>query len=163
MDTGQIANALASLFGELVDGTAGRPGGYVLNGGDPGLLASLDRLSAEAASVPATGGASIAAHVGHLRFSLSLGNRWAAGEENPYADADWAGSWRTGTVTGAEWERLRAGLRDEAHRWLETLRAPREVGEVELGGMIGSIGHLAYHVGAIRQIDRAARGPSAEE
>jgi hypothetical protein len=25
--------------------------------------------------------------------------------------------------------------------------------------MIGSIGHLAYHLGAIRQIGRAARGP----
>ena len=162
MNTGQIANALASLFGELVDGTSG-PGGYMLNGGDPGLLASLDRLSAEAASAASTGGASVAAHVGHLRFALSLGNRWAAGEENPYAGADWAGSWGTGSVSEAEWERLRAELRDEAHRWREALRAPREVGEVELAGMIGSIGHLAYHVGAIRQIDRAARGPSAEE
>jgi hypothetical protein len=26
--------------------------------------------------------------------------------------------------------------------------------------MIGSIAHLAYHLGAIRQINRAARGPS---
>jgi hypothetical protein len=26
--------------------------------------------------------------------------------------------------------------------------------------MIGSIAHLAYHLGAIRQIDAAARGPA---
>jgi hypothetical protein len=38
---------------------------------------------------------------------------------------------------------------------------PRDVGEIELNGIIGSIAHLAYHLGAIRQIDRAARGPSA--
>ena len=25
--------------------------------------------------------------------------------------------------------------------------------------MIGSIAHLAYHIGAIRQIDKSARGP----
>lgn len=66
-------------------------------------------------------------------------------------------------MSDAEWERLRAGLREEAHRWLEALRAPREVKEVELNGMIGSIAHLAYHLGAIRQIDRTARGPAAND
>ncbi len=29
--------------------------------------------------------------------------------------------------------------------------------------MIGSIAHLAYHLGAIRQIDRTARGPAAND
>ena len=35
----------------------------------------------------------------------------------------------------------------------------REVARPELNGMIGSIAHLAYHLGAIRQIAAAARGP----
>jgi hypothetical protein len=30
---------------------------------------------------------------------------------------------------------------------------------VELTGMIGSIAHLAYHLGAIRQISKDTRGP----
>jgi hypothetical protein len=30
---------------------------------------------------------------------------------------------------------------------------------VELTGMIASIAHLAYHLGAIRQISKAVRGP----
>jgi hypothetical protein len=30
---------------------------------------------------------------------------------------------------------------------------------VELCGMISSIAHLAYHLGAIRQIAKATRGP----
>ena len=55
----------------------------VLNGGDTGLLRSLDHLSAAAASAPSAGGPSIAAHVEHLRYGLSLMNRWAAGE-NPF-------------------------------------------------------------------------------
>ena len=37
--------------------------------------------------------------------------------------------------------------------------SPREVSEVELSGMVASLAHLAYHLGAIRQIDRQARGP----
>jgi hypothetical protein len=33
------------------------------------------------------------------------------------------------------------------------------VQDIELRGMIASIAHLAYHLGAIRQIAAAARGP----
>ena len=39
------------------------------------------------------------------------------------------------------------------------LGSPRDVTEVELTGMVASIAHLAYHLGAIRQIDKDARGP----
>jgi hypothetical protein len=62
-------------------------------------------------------------------------------------------------VNAAAWTEVRSGLRDEAHRWREVLASPRDVAEVALAGMIGSIAHLAYHVGAIRQISKAARGP----
>ena len=51
------------------------------------------------------------------------------------------------------------GLGDETRRWLEALRSPREVIDIELTGMIASIAHLAYHLGAIRQINKSARGP----
>lgn len=159
MKTDEIGGALAGLLGELVDGAP--EFGFVLNGGDPGLLGSLDRLSAEAASAAHGGGAPIAAHAEHLRYALSLMNRWAAGE-NPFADADWTASWQTTAVSEDEWARLRASLADEARRWREALGTPREVMDVELNGMIASIAHLAYHLGAIRQIDRAARGPAAE-
>ena len=36
-----------------------------------------------------------------------------------------------------------------------------EVIAIELNGMIGSVAHLAYHLGAIRQIDRSIGGPAA--
>jgi hypothetical protein len=39
------------------------------------------------------------------------------------------------------------------------VREPRDVDEIELNGMIGSIAHLAYHLGAIRQINQSVRGP----
>jgi len=86
-------------------------------------------------------------------------NRWSAGE-NPFKDADWSVSWKKTRVTDDEWQRLRAELRVEADRWLKAVRTPREVQEMELNGMIGSIAHLAYHLGAIRQINHSLRGPA---
>jgi hypothetical protein len=90
-------------------------------------------------------------------------NRWAGGEPNPFATADWTAAWRTTHVSDAEWAKLRADLRDEAHRWLAALGTPREVDDVALNGMIGSIAHLAYHLGAIRQIDQSTRGPAESQ
>ena len=62
-------------------------------------------------------------------------------------------------MDAAAWDEIRNGLREEAKRWLQALESPREVAEVELTGMAGSVAHLAYHLGAIRQIDKQARGP----
>jgi hypothetical protein len=56
---------------------------------------------------------------------------------------------------------LRKAFGTEARTWLETFRSPRDYDEVELNGVIASIAHLAYHFGAIRQIDRSIRGPLA--
>ena len=162
MHSAESAKSLAHLFAELVNGVTGSRGGFMLNTGDAGLLASLDRLSAEQASLSANGGATIAAHAQHVRYGLSLMNRWSQGE-NPFGDADWAASWKKPSVTEPEWEALRIQLRDQAARWLVVLRTPREVQDVELSGMIGSIAHLAYHMGAIRQISVHARGPAEGE
>jgi len=162
MQTNDAAPALARLFSELIDGTdakAAGPGGFVLNAGDLGLLRSLDKLSAAEASRSANGGATIAAHAQHLRYGLSLMNRWAAEGGNPFADATWGEAWKTTAVDDGEWTAIRNGLRDETHRWLQALGTPRTVGDIEFTGMISSIAHLAYHVGAIRQINKEARGP----
>jgi len=161
MNTKDLADSLTTLFGELIEG-APTTGAYMLNRGDPGLLKSLDRLSAADASAIHGQGSSIAAHVDHLRYGLSLMNRWADGE-NPFDDANWAASWERTTVSEAEWAERRKALRTEAEKWLKALGTPRDVSEIELNGMIGSIGHLAYHVGAIRQMDRRLRGPSAND
>src|SRR5215208_104303 len=113
MNTGDIGNTLPTLFAELVDGASDAQG-YIFNRGDPGLLRSLDKLSATAASAITPTGSSIAAQVDHLRYSLSLMNRWSAGE-NPFDDADWRASWRKTRVTAAQWKQLREELADEAH------------------------------------------------
>lgn len=157
-----LGDALALLFSELIDGPPDQC--YVLNMGDPGLLKSLDQLSASAASaVPATGGASIAAHVDHVLYGLRLLNRWVAGEENPWAGADWTASWKRVAVTSDEWAALRAEFGTVARQCRAALAQAEDLEGVELNGAIGIVVHLAYHMGAIRQIDRSLRGPSAEE
>ena len=159
MQTTDLSTPLTTLFSELVDG-ANTPGGaFVLNSGDAGLLRSLDKLSADDASRSVHGGATIAAHAQHVRYGLSLMNRWASEGGDPFADAKWDEAWRTSRVSDGEWNEIRDGLRDEAHRWLGVLGSPRDVTTVELSGMIASIGAVAYHLGAIRQIATGARGP----
>jgi hypothetical protein len=157
-----IHPAVSTLLAELINGSA-TEAAWILNPEDPGLLRSLDKLSADAASATAPGGgASIAAHVDHLRYGLQLMNRWGRGE-NPFADADFGASWRLLAVSGQEWATLRGQLRAEAHRWLETAPQPRDLTEAELTGILASVAHLAYHLGAIRQIDRSTRGPAARD
>jgi hypothetical protein len=161
MNTRDLGITLPTLFAELIDGAA-KSEAYMLNRSDAGLLRSLDKLSATAASAPTQNGSSIAAHVDHLRYGLSLMNRWSAGED-PFDDADWSASWRRTRVSAVQWKQLREELADEAHHWLTALAKPREIDQSELNSVVGSVAHLAYHVGAIRQIDLSARGPSADD
>jgi len=164
MSAGPFAKLLPTIFRELVLGSPDpRERTYVLNQGDQGLLASLDRLSAAAASETHAGGSSIAAHADHLRYGLSLLNRWADGVSPPWPEMDWTASWRRNVVSDAEWRTLREDLRREATRWAEALSTPRDVSDVEAGWMAGSVAHLAYHLGAIRQIGPTTRGPTAED
>jgi hypothetical protein len=153
------SGALSRLFAELVDGAQESSGAFILNSGDIGLLRSLDTLSAADASRRANDGATIAAHAQHVRYGLSLMNRWATEGGNPFADASWDEAWKVAGVDTARWQEIRSGLSDEAHRWLKTLSTPRDTAEVGLTGMIASVAHLAYHLGAIRQIARETRGP----
>lgn len=159
MNTTDVTSALTRLWTELVDGTTGQDGAFVLNSGDIGLRRSIDKLSASDASRSTNDGATIAAHVRHLQYGLSLMNRWASEGGNPFADAKWDEAWKTSRVDESAWREIRSGLADEARRWTSALSAPREVTEVELAGIVGSIAHLAYHLGAIRQIDKQTRGP----
>ena len=160
MHTTETGPALTRLFSELVDGAAREQGGaFILNSGDLGLLRSLDKLSPADASRATNGGATIAAHAQHVRYGLSLMNRWATSGGNPFADATWDEAWKISHVDESGWKEIRAGLRLEAQRWSTALNTPREVTAVELTGMIASVAHLAYHLGAIRQISVETRGP----
>jgi hypothetical protein len=90
-------------------------------------------------------------------------NRWARGTLPAKQATDWTVSWRRNVVSDTEWRHLRSELRHEADAWTATLRMPREVSEIEAGWLVSSVAHVACHLGAIRQIDRSTRGPTAED
>src|SRR5262245_37668494 len=130
--------ALTKLLVEIFDGPPSNEC-YVLNPGDPGLLRQLDSIPAEAASArPMPGKTTIAAHVDHLRYGLSLLNRWAAGEANPWAGADWDASWRRTAVSGDEWRAMRDELRREADAWQKHVAARTSWDDLPAAGALAS-------------------------
>jgi hypothetical protein len=144
--------ALVKLLGEIFDGPPGNEA-YVLNPGDPGLLRQLDSIPAEAASArPMPGKTTIAAHVDHVCYGFSLMNRWAAGEANPFAGADWQASWRRGTVDENQWRALRENLRRQVEAWRKHVAGRTDWDDLAAAGALSSAAHTAYHLGAIRQI-----------
>jgi hypothetical protein len=160
MDTGDslFRRALSKLLTEIFDGPPGNEA-YLLNSGDPGLLRQLESVSAaDASRRPMSGKTTIAAHVDHVHYGFTLLNRWAAGEENPWAGADWEASWRRSAVSEAEWRTLRDNLRREVAKWQEVVRTRAEWDDITAAGALSSAAHTAYHIGAIRQILAALGG-----
>ena len=152
-------STLATLFSELVHGATQGGSAFILNSGDVGLLRSLDKLSAADASRSSNDGATIAAHAQHVRYGLSLMNKWASDGGDPFSNAKWDEAWKISSVDDGQWAEIRSGLGTEVSRWLRVLEAPPATNELGLQGMISSVAHLAYHLGAIRQIDKSIRGP----
>jgi hypothetical protein len=139
----------------LLTGPWGRTGKvrYLLNPGDPGLLRQLESIDARAASTrPVPGKTTIAAHVDHVHYGLTLLNRWAAGEANPWADADWNASWQRTTITAEQWQTLRDSLCRQAETWRKVVANRTVWDDVSTTGALSSAAHTAYHLGAIRQI-----------
>ena len=54
-------------------------------------------------------------------------------------------------------------VRGAALEWKEASARGLERGDEGLTTVLAAVAHLAYHLGAIRQIHRAARGPAANE
>jgi hypothetical protein len=144
--------ALSNMLAEIFDGPPGQEA-YLLNPGDPGLFRQLDTIAASRASTrPMSGKPPIVAHVDHLRFGLSVLNRWAAGEPNPWASADFDASWQCTTVTDDQWQALRHDLRQEADRWREVVATRASWDDTSAAAALSTAAHTAYHLGAIRQI-----------
>lgn len=162
MAKSETLKVLGDLVDDLISGTSGSES-WVLNREDPGLLRSLDVLTGEQASeVPFGGGSSIAAHIEHLRYGFQLFNRWSAGDEQAFADADFSAAWRHNSVSQEEWTELREDLAREALAWRKSLEDSKDRGP-GIGASIACVVHLAYHLGSIRQINRSLRGPAARD
>jgi hypothetical protein len=149
--------AVTKLLAEIFEGPSGQEA-YILNPGDPGILRQLDSLPAVVASArPIEGKASIAAHVDHVHYGLSLITRWIGGETNPWANSDWNASWQRSVVSEEQWRSLRDNLRRESEAWRNAAASFSNWDDVSAAGAISSVAHTAYHLGAIRQLLAAVR------
>ena len=119
-----------------------------------GIRSTLNGLTAEQASRRPDGHPSIAAHARHMRFHLRVTSEWILGD---HSKRDWNASFEPQTVNEEEWACLKKDLeasRRELTRVLESLTPERFAEE---GAAAGAITHLAYHLGAIRQLMHRVR------
>jgi hypothetical protein len=102
---GVFQHALETLLLEIFNGPPGSEA-YVLNPGDPGLLRRLDSISAEVASArPMPGKTTVAAHVDHVLYGLTLLIAGPRANRIP-------GRGLTGTAAGSgEWSPTMPGTR----------------------------------------------------
>jgi hypothetical protein len=135
---------------------------YLLNSGEPGLVETLNEISAKTASTPpGPGRKPIVSHTNHVLFGLDLADRAIGGDPKAYENADWDEAWKLEQVNDQEWEDLLAKLDATAQRVLEGGPQIENWNEIMLTGMFGVAAHTAYHLGAIRQMLRSIGGASS--
>ena len=150
-----VLRAVLPILSEAFAGPADpRSTHFANNEPDCGLFGTLDALTAEQASVAVDeGGATAAAQAEHVRFSLDVSVRWMRGERE---EADWARSWEVREVDDDAWTELRQELRKAYDAFVVMVHQQPMDAEL-LEGLVASVAHAAYHLGALRQIARNAR------
>jgi hypothetical protein len=116
-----------------------------------GIIPTVRKLSAEEASLRREGQPSIISHLRHMEFHLRVSHEWIAGD---HSRRDWKGSFLPHPVTPAEWQKLIEQIQQTRQDFLRVLRSLPADRLVSEGAGMGAIAHLAYHLGAIRQLPR---------
>ena len=159
-----LSKAALTLFDEAYFGPrSASETWFVDNEEKCGFIGVLEGIDAAIASKPLTPGdpATVASHAGHLRFSLSLANRAAKGED-PYKSADWSQSWAIHSVDEMAWKKLVIDLRKEYEDFRTAITSDKVWDDENfLTGTLGLIAHGAWHLGAIRQGLGLIRSPRA--
>jgi hypothetical protein len=114
-----------------------------------GIWATLRPLTAARASARLDGHPSIAAHARHMAFHLRVTAEWMRGIR---VKRDWIGSFEPQTVNEAEWQIVQRELDDARTDFFEAMVALPDEEFLSEGAGAGAVAHLAYHLGAIRQL-----------
>lgn len=119
---------------------------------DSGLFRTLETITPEAASrEPFPGAPTIAAHCAHLDYYVRANHNSIIGRQQ---ELDWTSSWQVHRLGAEEWAALRARLRngyDDLRKSLSSLPAWEDD---SICDSMAVLAHTAYHLGAIRQIQR---------
>ncbi|WP_188456250.1 hypothetical protein [Virgibacillus oceani] len=146
-------NSVKTLVKETFGGPPSEGGMFTEARPNSGLFGTLDKLTANEASV-SVNGATVAAHADHTRFYLWGTNAILKDGKQP--DMNWEESWKISSVDDEGWHRIREELRHEYATLLESLDE-LEWNEPLTKEVLGSLAHSAYHLGAIRQMLKAIK------
>ena len=148
-----LTKIFGERYGELLEGVPQGEPTWVTNGGpEGGIFGTLDALSAQEAST-VVAGTTAAAHAEHVRWALQLVNDYFDGRE---PTSDWSQSWLVKEVDDEAWDELRARVRETGERLLTNVRTLHRWGdEMSVNGALASYGHNAYHLGALRQLQKS--------
>lgn len=155
-------DGILDILKEAVEGGVPGQGTAFLDGtkadgsGSHGLLTTLATLSAEQASQDVHG-TSIAGQARHTAFHMEVSVRWERdGDRGPF---DWKGIFHPAQVSEQEWAELQARVRkayNELVAFAHTQKDKAPDGDIS-GGLTGCVAHVAYHLGAIRQMLKAVQ------
>lgn len=113
-------SAIIEFLEEVYDGPKRQYTWFIGNAPGSGLLGTLRGLSAEEASTPIVEeGTTIAAHVGHLIWTLQKVNSFLRGENPTW---DWSESWAVRLVDSEGWASLIGSLEAEFRAVVRSLR-----------------------------------------
>ena len=120
---------------------------------EPGgsFLGTLDQLTAEQASrPPAVGRNTIVAHARHALAYIEMGVANVKGEE---PRVDWAETWAVQQMNETDWAVLRQRFREKSDEWRALVMANETWEDADwMKGTIAFVAHVAYHLGAVRQL-----------
>ena len=147
----RINDILIEFLSEAYDGPSHPYTWFINNDPESGILGTIKKLKAEEASTSIIeNGTTIAAHIEHLRWSLNKANSLLNGE-NPIMN--WSESWQVRRVDSEDWILLIEQLRREYNRLIQSLSSGVSIASGEpLNEVLALIPHVAYHLGAIRQM-----------
>lgn len=142
-----VVEQLLGLLQEATEGPSEGGSWFTDNTPDAGLFGSIASVDAETAS-RLLGSSSIAAHVHHVVFGMDAMAAWIRGDRGR---RDWTASWRVSSVTDEEWADLQESARRAYADLAASMRKHALDEELSIGAAMGSVAHIACHLGAIRQ------------
>lgn len=156
-----FVNAFLRVLEETLEGGKPGQGTHFLDNtkadgsSNQGFFAALNGLSAVEASAVTALGSSIASHTAHSAFHIEATLRFASGDRSPN---DWQGSFEPRVVDEPEWLVQRQRLKN-AYLGIVDLAHKTAVWDQDSAtGMMATLAHVTYHLGAVKQILKLARG-----
>ncbi|HUK20809.1 MAG TPA: DinB family protein [Gemmatimonadales bacterium] len=150
--SGMLITQCTRILKEAFEGPPGPWSYFTERAPAPGLLGTLEQLPARDASRPlGPNGSTIAGHVQHLLTTLDIYRAWIRGEAVSPVSKDRTRSWTVTAVDDAQWRKIQQALRAGYTDLTLTIETQSDWSEDAIGGTLGAIAHIGYHIGAIRQ------------